>query len=78
MAALQSTDMYCMHAQGKRQAAKAEKMEKIRKGEKASTATHRTPELKQASKDFYKQARPPDPSLLACPGLLSVSALRLA
>jgi large subunit ribosomal protein L4e len=39
----------------KRQTAKAEKLDKIRKGEKAVDDKHRTAEQKQASKDFYKQ-----------------------
>jgi hypothetical protein len=43
--------------QEKRQTAKAEKLEKIRKGEKAVDDKHRTAEQKQASKDFYKQVR---------------------
>ena len=44
-------------SQDKRQTAKAEKLEKIRKGEKAVDDKHRTAEQKQASKDFYKQVR---------------------
>lgn len=48
-----------MHAvpQEKRQTAKAEKLDKIRKGEKAVDEKHRTAEQKKASKDFYKQVR---------------------
>lgn len=42
-------------AEGARAKAKAEKLEKIRKGEKGSSATHRTKELKAASKEFYNQ-----------------------
>lgn len=45
---------FCMR-QDKRQLAKAEKMEKIRQGEKAVDDKHRTAELKKSSKDFYKQ-----------------------
>jgi 60S ribosomal protein L4 C-terminal domain len=45
------------HSQEKRQTAKAEKLDKIRKGEKAVDDKHRTAEQKQASKDFYKQVR---------------------
>ena len=47
----------CAGLQDKRQTAKAEKLDKIRKGEKAVDDKHRTDELKQASKDFYKQVR---------------------
>ena len=42
-----------------RRKAKAEKLEKIRKGEKASTDKHRTKELKGVSKAFYQQVRVP-------------------
>jgi hypothetical protein len=45
------------HLQEKRQTAKAEKLDKIRKGEKAVDEKHRTAEQKKASKDFYKQVR---------------------
>ena len=46
-----------LQSQEKRQTAKAEKLEKIRKGEKAVDEKHRTAEQKKASKDFYKQVR---------------------
>jgi len=45
--------------QGKRQSAKAEKLGKIRKGEKGAADTHRSADLKAASKDFYNQACSP-------------------
>lgn len=47
-------------------------MEKIRKGEKAVQDKHRTSELKQASKDFYKQA---SSHICCCPiGVHSLAA----
>jgi large subunit ribosomal protein L4e len=41
--------------EGQRRKAKGEKLDKIRKGEKGAADTHRSADLKAASKDFYKQ-----------------------